>query len=117
MNTEQLKNRIKNKMKDYVYANTGPYSRPRHKGLLNALPNTVPLDLIENKEGVESKEKAVLSLHAIKQMLNEKEQEVLSYRLMGYKISEIARMLMVAPKTVEGYLTRITRVCKEVNNA
>lgn len=113
---QQLKNRIKDKMRDYVYANRGPFSKPRQRKLTGRVIE-VPLEEVPNELSIESKEKAVLSLHAIKQILNEQEQEILSYRLMGYKVEEIARMLMQAPQTIRNKLVHITKVCKEVNNA
>ena len=115
MNKEQIKNRIRHKMQDYVYANRGPFSKPRQIKLIGK-QIAVPLSEVDNELSVMDKGKAVLSLHIIKQVLSEQEQEILSYRLMGYKIEEIARMLMQAPQTIRNKLVHITKVCKEVNN-
>ena len=111
---EQLKKRIQHRMEDYVHANIGPYSKPRQRRV--KAPVTASAEELKDALSVGSHEKMVINLHTIKQALSPNEQEVLAFRLMGYKVEEIAKSMMVAAKTVEGYLTSIRKACKEVNN-
>ena len=111
---KQLKERIKYRMRAYYHANTGPFSVP--VGTKSAqLPRTVSLNEL-NAQTEASKEGLVINLQTVKACFNEQEQEVIKYRLMGYKVAEIGQIMGAAAKTIEGLLTNIIKVGKEVNN-
>ena len=116
MTQKQMFKRISHAMNDYYRANAAPVSVPRGtKGA--ALPQRVDLTEVDNETWANSKEKTIINLATIKSALSENEQEVVKLRLMGYSLVEIARIMHVAVKTVEGYLTAINKTCKEVHNA
>lgn len=110
---QQLKYRIQDRMREYARCHRLPVDVPRAtRGM--QLPQRAELKDIS--EQTPSKENFVINLHTIKQALTPNEQEVLAFRLMGYRIEDIAKSMLMAPKTIEGYLTSINKTCKEVNN-
>ena len=113
MTKQQLFNRIRHRMADYVSRNRGPIGRPRGTTGV-ALPISVELKEIDNH--TPSTESFVVNLHTMRQILTQNEQEIVKYRLMGYTVEDIARQVGMAAKTVEGYLTSISKACREVTN-
>ena len=116
MTQKQMMQRITNRMRDCYRRSVSPVSLPEQSFRV-PLPQRVDLAEVDSETWGNSKEKTIINLATIKSALSENEQEVVKLRLMGYKIAEIARILQVAVKTVEGYMTTINKTCKEVHNA
>ena len=116
MTQKQMMQRITNRMRDYYRRNVSPVTLPE-QNFRAGMPQRVDLKEVDSETWGGSKEKTIINLATIKSALSENEQEVVKLRLMGYSLAEIARIMHVAVKTVEGYLTAINKTCKEVHNA
>ena len=110
MTRKQLFKRISHRLSDYYRANVSPVYVPR--GTAGAkLPQQI--DLIEAQDSlqVDNKESFIVNLQTIKQVCTELEQEVVKLRLMGYRVSEVSKIVGVPLRTVERALQNIQTKC------